>query len=198
MNAKKTQNKNSDVLAFLGKVLLWMPVTFTLWYFVMPAIAFVSAFVADMALPFFADHVIQSIEVNGRAIKVITPFGGQSFPIRVMNYAYSFPFLLAMILASPDSVLGKIKKYAISIIPLFLVVLWGVVFGTFGVLAFHLGQEVAQQLHTTSTTRLIISLGFQLGKLMIPPLVPIILWLYLYRDYARQLVPRLFQRDETE
>ncbi len=190
--------KNLDVLAFLGKVLLWMPVTFALWYFVMPAIAFISAFIADAVLPLFADHVINAIEANGREIKVVTQFGGQSFPIAAMNFAYSFPFLLAMVLASPDTIVGKIKKYAISIIPLFLVVLWGVVFGTFGVLAFHLGQEVAQQLNTTSTTRLIISLGFQLGKLMIPPLAPIILWLYLYRDYARQLVPRLFQRDNID
>ena len=196
MNTNKTQHKNADVLAFLGKVLLWMPVTFALWYFVMPGIAFVSAFIADAILPLMADHVIKLIEPNEREINVVTQFGGQSFPISAMNYAYSFPFLLAMILASPDTILGKIKKYAISIIPLFLVVLWGVVFGAFGVLAFHLGQEVAQQLNTTSTTRLIISLGFQLGKLMIPPLTPIILWLYLYRDYARELVPRLFQKDE--
>lgn len=193
-----TANKNADVLTFLGKVLLWMPITFALWYFVMPAITFVSAFIANAILPLFADHAIQSIEANGRAIKVVTQFGAQSFPISAMNYAYSFPFLLAMILASPDSILGKIKKYTISIIPLFLVVLWGVSFSTFGILAFNLGQEVAQQLNTTSSIRVLISLGMQLGKLMIPPLTPIILWLYLYRDYARQLVPRLFQRDETE
>lgn len=191
-------NKNADVLAFLGKVLLWMPVTFALWYFAMPAITYITTFIADAILPLFAGHAVQSIEANERDIKVITQFGGQSFPIHPMNFAYSFPFLLAMVLASPDTILGKIKKYAISIIPLFLVVLWGVFFSTFGVLAFHLGQEVAQQLNTTSSTRLIISLGFQLGKLMIPPLVPIILWLYLYRDYARELVPRLFKKDETE
>jgi len=194
----KRVNKNIDVLTFLGKVLLWMPVTFAIWYFVVPGIVYVSAFIVDVILSFFADHAIKSIEADGRQIKVITHFSDQAFPQKVMNYAYSFPFFLAMVLASPDSILGKIKKYAISIIPLFLVVIWGVFFGTLGVLAFYSGQEIAQQLNTTPTIRLLISLGFQLGKLIIPPLTPIILWLYLYRDYAHQLVPRLVPSRQTK
>lgn len=184
-------NKNIDVLTFLGKVLLWMPVTFALWYFVVPGIIQVTSYIVDLLMSFFADHVIKSIEANVREISVITQFVNNSFPVKAMNYAYSFPFLLAMILASPDTVLGKLKKYLISLVPLFLIVVWGVSFDSVGVLAFKAGPEVAQQLNSTPTIRLLISLGMQLGKLIIPPLVPIILWLYLYRDYAHQLVPRL-------
>lgn len=182
---------NADVLAFLGKVLLWMPVTFALWYFVVPGIAVVTAFVVDAFLPLLVDDVIKSVEAKGREVYVITPFSNQGFPVRLMNYAYSFPFLLAMVLASPDSIVGKIKKYLMSLIPLFLVAIWGISFGAIAILAFYSGQEMAEKLNTTPTIRLIIALGFQLGKLMIPPLAPVILWLYLYRDYAHQLVPRL-------
>lgn len=184
-------NKNSDVLFFLGKVLLWMPVTFTLWYFVVPGIAYITALISDPILQLVADHAIKSVQANGREIYVISHFSPRSFPVKLMNYAYSFPFLLAMILASPDTILGKVKKYAISLLPLFLIAIWGVCFGAIAILAFYSNQEIAQQLHTTATIRLIISLGWQLGKLIIPPLVPVILWLYLYRDYAHQLVPRL-------
>lgn len=184
-------SKNVDVLTFLGKVLLWMPVTFALWYFVVPGIIYITAFIVDIIMSFIASHAIKSIEPNVREITVVTQFANQSFPVKAMNYAYSFPFLLAMVLASPDTVLGKLKKYALSLVPLFLVVIWGVSFNSIGVLAFQAGQQVAEQLNTTPTIRLIISLGLQLGKLIIPPLVPIILWLYLYRDYARELVPRL-------
>ena len=187
-------SKNSDVLFFLGKVLLWMPVTFALWYFVVPGIAYITAYIAEFILQLLANHAIKSVEANGREIYVVSHFSSSSFPVKLMNYAYSFPFLLAMVLASPDSILGKVKKYALSLIPLFLIAIWGVSFGAIAVLAFYSNQEIAQQLHTTPTIRLIISLGWQLGKLIIPPLVPVILWLYLYRDYAHQLVPRLVSR----
>lgn len=188
---RRAKGKNSDVFAFLGKVLLWMPVTFALWYFVVPGIAFVTAFIVDAILPLFIGNVVNSVDANEREIYVLTPFSDQGFPVRLMNYAYSFPFLLAMILASPDSIMGKVKKYLISLIPLFLIAIWGVSFGAVAILAFYTNQEIAQQLHTTPTIRLIISLGYQLGKLIIPPLTPIIVWLYLYRDYAHKLVPRL-------
>lgn len=193
----KEHNKNIDVLTFLGKVILWMPISFAIWYFVVPAIIVLSASVADLIVTFFADHVIKSIESNNRQITVITQFYNQSFPIKAMNYAYSFPFLLAMILASPDSISGKIKKYALSLIPLFLIVIWGVSFAAISTVAFYSGPEIAKALNTTPAIRLFLSLGFQLGKLIIPPLTPIILWLYLYRDYAHQLVPRLFSTPES-
>jgi len=183
--------KNSDVLFFLGKVLLWMPMTFALWYFVVPSIALVTAYISEFILHLVADHAIHSVTAKGREIFVVSQFSPKSFPTKLMNYAYSFPFLLAMILASPDTIFGKIKKYALSLVPLFLVAIWGGCFSAIAILAFYSNQEIAQQLHTTPTIRLIISLGWQLGKLIIPPLTPVILWLYLYRDYAHQLVPRL-------
>ena len=191
MENMKGHNKNIDVLTFLGKVILWMPVTFAMWYFVVPVIIFVTASAVDIIVSVFADHVIKSVEPNDRQITVITQFSDQSFPIKAMKYAYSFPFLLAMILASPDSIPGKIKKYALSLIPLFLIVIWGVSFAAISTVAFYSGPEIAKALNTTPAIRLFLSLGFQLGKLIIPPLTPIILWLYLYRDYAHQLVPRL-------
>jgi len=187
-------NKNSDVLFFLGKVLLWMPVTFALWYFVVPGIAYVTAYIAEFILHLVASHAIESVTAAGREIFVISRFSPSRFPVHLMNYTYSFPFFLAMVLASPDSILGKLKKYALSLTPLFLIAIWGVCFGAIAVLAFYSNQEIAQKLHTTPTIRLIISLGWQLGKLIIPPLVPVILWLYLYRDYAQKLVPKLFSQ----
>ncbi len=189
----KPARKNTDVLLFLGKVLLWMPVSFALWYFAAPGIMFITAHIADWLLTLIAGHAIQEIKPAGREIMVVSQFGDHEFPVKAMNYAYSFPFFLALVLASPDSLLGKVKKYALGIVPLFLVAIWGVCFGALGVLAFYSGQEVAQQLHTTPTIRLVISLGFQLGKLIIPPLTPIVLWLYVYRDYAGKLVPRLLR-----
>lgn len=191
MSKSTNLNKNRDVLFFLAKVLLWMPATFALWYFVVPGIAYITAYLAEFILQLLANHAIKSVEADGREIYVISQFSSTRFPVKLMNYAYSFPFFLAMVLASPDTILGKIKKYTISLIPLLLVAIWGICFGAIAILAFYSNQEIAQQLHTTPTIRLIISLGWQLGKLIIPPLVPVILWLYLYRDYAHKLVPRL-------
>ncbi len=186
-----SSNKNTDVLFFLGRVLLWMPVTFALWYFVVPGILTVTALIVDWLLTMFASHAIEAIKPDGRSIQVLSQFEGYNFNIQAMNYAYSFPFFLALVLASPDTILGKIKKYALAIIPLFLIAIWGVAFDAISVLAFRSSTEIAQQLHTTPLIRLFLSLGWQLGKLILPPLVPVILWLYLYRDYAHKLVPKL-------
>jgi hypothetical protein len=186
-----SSKNNADVLFFLGRVLLWMPVSFALWYFVVPGILLLTATIVDWILTTFAGHAIEAIKPNGRTIQVLSQFEGYNFNIQAMSYAYSFPFFLALVLASPDTILGKIKKYAVAIIPLFLIVIWGVGFDAISVLAFRSSTEVAQQLNTTPTIRLILSLGYQMGKLIIPPLVPVVLWLYLYRDYAHKLVPKL-------
>ena len=71
-----------------------------------------------------------------------------------------------------------------------LIIIWGDSFAAISIISFYSDPEMAKALNKTPTIRLFLSLGFQLGKLIIPPLTPIILWLYLYRDYAHQLVPR--------
>ena len=98
------------------------------------------------------------------------------FIINPLVYGYGLPLLFGLVMASGVSFLRKIVILLAGYVCVMLVQVWGVVWGSLKMLAFNFGPEALQVVDNAGISSELIALCYQLGTLILPPLVPIILW----------------------
>ena len=79
-------------------------------------------------------------------------------------------------MASGVSFIRKILTLLVGYICVMLIQVWGVVWQTLKMLAFNFGPDAHQLVSNAGISDELIALCYQLGVLIFPPLVPVILW----------------------
>lgn len=194
------ENTTMSVKGFLLKILIWLPITFVVWYFITPIILYIVSFLAKAVLTTLIGQAVVDVEVYERLLHIVTPFAAEKsnevnkgqlvFIINAMKYGYGIALFIAMLLATPDKLGNKLQNLYIGILILLLVQVWGVTFDSLQTLTFKLGMGVAETLNTTPFTRELIALGYQLGYLILPAVTPILLWFTMYQNHLVKLAPK--------
>ena len=194
-----------SVKGFLLKILIWLPLTFVLWYFLTPAIIYIVALLTKVVLSFIAGHAVMNVEQNEHVMHIITNFANNAsrketltFAIDVMKYAYGLALFPAMVLATPKPWKDKFQDFYLGILVIFLIILWGVSFDTMQTLVFKLGRDIGETMGTTAFTRELIALGYQLGYLILPAVTPIILWFTMNQEQVIKLAPKFAAKKKTK
>ncbi len=195
---------NLTVKGFLLKILIWLPITFVVWYFVTPAILFILSFLSKAVLTLLIGQAVVDVNVFERVLHIVTPFAAEKtnevnkgqlvFIINAMKYGYGIALFVAMLLATPDKLGNKLQNLYIGILILLLVQVWGITFDSLQTLTFKLGMDVALTLNTTPFTRELIALGYQLGYLILPAVTPILLWFVMYQNHLVKLAPKFAKK----
>ena len=86
------------------------------------------------------------------------------------------PLLFGLVMASGVSFLRKLGILLVGYVCVMLVQVWGVVWQSLKMLAFNFGPDAHQLVIDAGISDELIALCYQLGVLIFPPLVPIILW----------------------
>lgn len=177
---------------FLYKTLLWIPVCFAGWYMFSAVFSFPAIKLSDWLLPWILPGVFEGVEKMDPMVNVVTQLdvktaSGQVGQIildfNALKYGYGFPLLMAMMLATPYSIYEKLDDITYGLILVVLTQTWGIIFESLTSLMLKAGGEVASQVvnllpFTESGIFLnIIALGYQLGVLVLPALVPIAFWI---------------------
>lgn len=189
-----------SVKGFLLKILIWLPVTFVVWYFVTPAILYLLSFLSKAVLTLLVGQAVVDVDVYERVLHIVTPFAAEKtndvnkgqlvFAINAMKYGYGLALFVAMLLATPDKMSNKLQNLYIGILILLIVQVWGVTFDTLQTLTFKLGMGIAETLNTTAFTRELIALGYQMGYLILPAVAPILMWFVMYQDHLAKMAPK--------
>ena len=79
-------------------------------------------------------------------------------------------------MASGVSFLRKIGTLLTGYVCVMLIQVWGVVWQTLKMLAFNFGADAHQVVIDAGIPDELIALCYQLGVLIFPPLVPVVLW----------------------
>jgi len=192
--------KPLSVKGFLLKILIWLPITFIVWYFITPVILYIVSFLAKAVLTIIVGQAVVDVDVYERVLHIVTPFAAEKtndvnngrlvFAINAMKYGYGIALFIAMLLATPDKLGNKLQNLYIGILILLLVQVWGVTFDTLQTLTFQLGMGVAQTLNTTPFTRELIALGYQMGYLILPAVTPVLLWFAMYQNHLAKIAPK--------
>lgn len=197
--------------AYLLKVLLWAPLCFIGWYFLSEQLLVPVRWVSEYSLRQFIPGGISALEQHGIRFELVTRYqssllaghrpgdavGLITFNIDALKYCYGTPLFAAMTLAVPGSFKIRLSCLLLGVIALIPVQCWGVVSDALATLSFKLGNGVAAQLGFNRLLREAIALGYQLGYLILPSLVPIILWGLLNRSFLRQMAPNLIPKGKN-
>jgi len=98
------------------------------------------------------------------------------FIINPLIFGYGLPLLFGLVMASGVSLLRKTGILLGGYVAVMLIQVWGVVWQALKMLAFNFGEDAHQVVINAGVSEELIALCYQLGVLILPPLVPIILW----------------------
>lgn len=167
---------------------LWMVFGFMLWYYLSAFHGAPVRIVANEILTRVLGSEFMNIIPNPEhhylfQVQTRIPFqfpdGSREalgFIINPLIYGFGLPLLFGLVMASGVSFLRKMGTLLVGYVCVMLVQVWGVVWQTLKMLAFNFGPDAHQLVVDAGLSDEVIALCYQLGVLIFPPLVPIILW----------------------
>ena len=186
----KEQAGNQDLR--LGELLilavLWMVFGFMLWYYLsafhgVPVRILSSEILSALLgsdfqsiIPNPDRHYLFQVQTN---IPFQFPDGSREalgFIVNPLIFGYGLPLLFGLVMASGVSILRKLGILLGGYVGVMLVQVWGVVWQSLKMLSFNFGAAASQVVTDAGIPADLIALCYQLGVLIFPPLVPVILW----------------------
>jgi hypothetical protein len=167
---------------------LWMVFGFMLWYYLSAFHGAPVRIVANEILTRVLGSEFMNIIPNPEhhylfQVQTRIPFqfpdGSREalgFIINPLIYGFGLPLLFGLVMASGVPFLRKMGTLLVGYVCVMLVQVWGVVWQTLKMLAFNFGPDAHQLVVDAGLSDEVIALCYQLGVLIFPPLVPIILW----------------------
>ena len=171
------------ILAFL-----WMVFGFMLWYYLSAFHGIPVRLLANEVLTRLLGSEFMGIVPNPDhhylfQVETQIPFQfpdgsreGLGFIVNPLVYGFGLPLLFGLVMASGVSFLRKIGTLLTGYVCVMLIQVWGVVWQTLKMLAFDFGADAHQVVIDAGIPDELIALCYQLGVLIFPPLVPVVLW----------------------
>ena len=206
----------NPIREFALKALLWLPLSFVLWFWFAPVLVWPAMLLAKQVLLGVWGDLFTSAALGGEildgagrvvahagylvrlgtAVMVTVPPGpdgpggvGVLEPtLNPMVYAYSLPLFSGLALATPLSSRRRLAQMALAFALIWLCQAFGMVGEALKTLAFDAGAEGAAAIARTGLAPDAIAFAYQFGYLILPAVVPAALWIGLNRDFIEQLV----------
>jgi hypothetical protein len=184
---------------FVLRVVAWLPLTFAVWYFASPLLAWPVALLAEAATRNAFDWV-KGVEQTGELVTFVTSLTPAeaanlagvkaviSVDSNVRLFSYGLWMLAALILAARE-------PHRVGMLLIGYVVL--LPFQTFSVVADFLknaailsGPAVAAQTGLNAWQREVIAFCYQFGTLILPTVAPAVVWVLMHRRFLEKLAGR--------
>jgi hypothetical protein len=179
--------------AFVLAVVAWLPVTFAVWYFAAPLILWPAAMlIGAIARTGFAD-LVTAVEQVGATLSFTTTLrpgtgaGGAfiSVDVNLLLYSFGMPLLAALSLAAREPAWKR--HLLVGYLVLVPFIAWGGLADFLKNVAITAGPAVASQTDFSAAQREAIAFAFQFGSLILPAIVPAIVWVLMHRRFLERL-----------
>jgi len=173
---------------FVLRTILWLPPCFAAWYFSAQYHAAVAGALARLLVDQFKSGIVSALEQPGIDLVFVTtlevhPAPGQTavllLEVNPLLYTYGLAFFLALMLAARAK-WWKILAGAVVLLPFQG---WGIAFDFLAQVGVTLGPDVSAQAGLFGWRREAIALGYQIGNLIFPSLIPVVLWAGFSRQF---------------
>lgn len=184
-SAKQEELRLSELLIL---AFLWMVFGFMLWYYLSAFHGVPVRILANEILSRWLGSEFVNIIPNPdhhylfqvqTRISFLFPDGSREalgFIVNPLVYGFGLPLLFGLVMASGVSFLRKMTTLLIGYVCVMLIQVWGVVWQTLKMLAFNFGADAHQLVIDAGIPDELIAMCYQLGVLIFPPLVPVVLW----------------------
>ncbi|MCB1889924.1 MAG: hypothetical protein KDH20_20125 [Rhodocyclaceae bacterium] len=194
----------SVVGGFFLRVLLWLVPLLAAWYWAREWLSLPVAWVAEQAMRGFFSYWVTGSELEGTtqtlltALEVRAPDGrvGELAPTaNILSYAYGTPFAAALLLAvDRQGWWWKLPLAGLALIPFQAT---SVCFTWLMQVAVLAAPETAAQTGFDAWDMNFFAAGYQLGFLLLPTLMPVLIWFALDRRVvAALLIESALERDD--
>ena len=183
------------------RVFLWLPACFALWFGFATLLTLPLVVAINAAFTSVFGELIHSIEraadgAAGVALAIVTrlpvaelgPGAVLQIDLRLLPYGYGLPLFAALTMAAPMSASRRMRQILLALLVVMLIQLWGVFWEFCKQLAFSAGPQGAEVVQRLGLEPNLIALCYQLGSLILPAVVPVVLWLAVNRDFIEMMV----------
>lgn len=189
---------HSPLRPFVWSAALWLPSCFALWALLSSPLVASVVVAMDALLTNLLPYAVSNVERTGVVFEVVTKLQtGQSEDGRIgvlvitgtpLIYAWCMALFAGLVMATPLTRNQRLKQLAVGLPVLFLVVLWGASFEVLQQLSFQAGPLGAAAIERAGLAPDLVALGYQFGYLILPPVIPIVLWVGQNQAFLRYLV----------
>ena len=186
---------------FVVIVLAWLPVCFVVWYFSSPLLTLPVQWLALAVAKLGFSDMILDVEKSGSLFSFVTNLrpaaatsftGGKSAVVvdsRALLYTYGLPLFAALTLAATGLRNGArlAKVLAIGYVALLPFQTWGVFADALKQLAITMGPAISSQTGFSAFEREVIAFAYQFGTLILPTVIPAIVWVLTQRPFLEQM-----------
>jgi hypothetical protein len=185
------------VARFVLKAIAWLPVAFAVWYFTAPVLLWPAKLLAQGVARVGLPDLVTSIEQTGATYTFATTLkpgaalaasGTITVDVNALLYAFGLPLFVALVLAAREP--GWPRKLAIGYAVIIPFVTWGVLADFLKNVAITASPLVASQTGFAAWQRELIAFAFQFGSLILPTVVPAVVWVVTHRAFLERLRTR--------
>ncbi|SDU30972.1 exosortase H-associated membrane protein [Halopseudomonas salegens] len=187
--------RDSGIANFFIRILIFLGPALFIWSIARAPLSVPVGEAASWLVHLLFPDWANGVELEGTQLTLVTNLqfmheSGQRAiltpSVEVLNYTYGLPLLVALLIASnAPGLWWKAPLGALILIPFQL---WGIAFAWLVAIAIH-AQDATQAITGYGPAQQnFFATAYQLGTLIMPTLVPIIVWILFERDFANNLV----------
>jgi hypothetical protein len=185
---------------FVLLVFAWLACTLFIWWFASALLAWPIALLAELVSRLALPDLVQAIEQHGDNITFVTSLhaanatvataagGLVSDDIDVRHFTFGLPLLAALILAARAPHRGRNLLIGYAVVLPFQT--WGVIAEFLEDIAVGFGPGVASQTGFSAWQREAIAFAYQFGALILPTVVPAVVWVLMHRRLLEDFAQR--------
>ena len=186
----------SPLTRFVVAALAWLPVTFGAWYLLGPVLLWPVRLLVQLVARVGMGDLVQAIESGGPSLAFITTLrpgegvgtGVVSVDVNMLVYAFGMPLFAALTIAAREAKWWRTLAIGYAVMVPF--VTWGVLADFLKGIAIAAPAVVASQTGFSGLQRELIAFAYQFGSLIMPAVVPAVLWVLLHRAFLERLRQR--------
>lgn len=201
----------SPIREFALKAVLWLPAGFFLWFLLAELLVWPVIRMAELAMTsiwpeLFADvtQIGHTMEVTTRVLVNQVAADGRSgigeliLSQNPLIYGYSLPLFSGLAMAAPITARRRVVQFAIAFAVIWLAQAFGVVAESIKILGFDSGSAGAAAVGKAGISPDVIAIAYQFGYLILPAVVPVVLWIGLNREFIEELVHPVAEPSRTD
>lgn len=184
----------SPIARFVARVFVWLPLAFLVWYVAAPVLLLPVKLVVALVAHFGFADLVRAVEQHGSSLTFVTtlkpgearlPGAEITVDVDLLVYSLGLPFFAALVVAAREP--GRTQRLALGFLAMLPFIGCGALADFLKHVAITAGPLVASQTNFVAWEREFIAFAYQLGVLILPTVIPAILWVVSHRAFLDRL-----------
>lgn len=190
----------SPIKELLVSAVLYLPLCFFIWFYAAPILVMPAKWIAAWVMSIWQNDLFNGIEQNQFLFYVQTLIFPQDFnnpnsqlavldvTVNPMKYGYGLAVFAGLVISTPDLKLTRKLLYLIiGYAVICIIQANGVFWETCKSLLFSGGGDAFNAINETGISHDLVAVMYQMSYLILPAVVPIVLWVLLNRRFIEEI-----------